>query len=198
MLDERWSRPVAPPELAAAVSGRAIRGLGRRGKYLLLALDGGADPGHAPADDRQPGPGRGGGEARPSEGRRLYEGERSTSSATCAHGFALDDGRELWFTDPRRFGEAFLIDDADLPRVSSGSGSSRSPTRSRRSCSVTSLPGVRRRSSRFCWTSRGSLGSAISMPTSLSSGRAYTHSLPLARCAPSTSRRCATRCSPRC
>src|SRR5262249_3877468 len=25
-----------------------------------------------------------------------------------------DDGRELWFTDPRRFGEAFLIDDAKL------------------------------------------------------------------------------------
>ncbi len=26
----------------------------------------------------------------------------------------LDDGRELWFTDPRRFGEAFLIDDGEL------------------------------------------------------------------------------------
>jgi len=28
--------------------------------------------------------------------------------------FRLDGGRELWFTDPRRFGEAFLIDDDRL------------------------------------------------------------------------------------
>src|ERR1044072_6033617 len=40
-LDERWSRPVPPAVLGAAVSGRTIEGLGRRGKYLLLALDGG-------------------------------------------------------------------------------------------------------------------------------------------------------------
>ena len=50
----------------------------------------------------------------PSEGRRLYEGERSTSERHLRARFRLDDGRELWFTDPRRFGEAFLIDDADL------------------------------------------------------------------------------------
>ena len=52
----------------------------------------------------------------PSEGRRLYEGERSISERHLRARFRLDDGRELWFTDPRRFGEAFLIDDADLPR----------------------------------------------------------------------------------
>ena len=50
----------------------------------------------------------------PSEGRRLYEGERSTSARHLRARFVLDDGRELWFTDPRRFGEAFLIDDVDL------------------------------------------------------------------------------------
>ena len=41
VLDARWCRPVPPAELEAAVSGRTIEGLGRRGKYLLLALDGG-------------------------------------------------------------------------------------------------------------------------------------------------------------
>jgi formamidopyrimidine-DNA glycosylase len=50
----------------------------------------------------------------PSEGRRLYEAERSTSERHLRARFSLDDGREVWFTDPRRFGEAFLIDDAKL------------------------------------------------------------------------------------
>ncbi len=115
VLDERWSRPVAPAELGAAVSGRTIEGLGRRGKYLLLALDGDQTlvmhlrmtgnlvlvEGREVLD--------------PSEGRRLYENERSTLERHLRARFLLDDGRELWFTDPRRFGEAFLIDAADLP-----------------------------------------------------------------------------------
>jgi formamidopyrimidine-DNA glycosylase len=50
----------------------------------------------------------------PSEGMRLYEGERSADERFLRARFVLDDGRELWFTDPRRFGEAFLIDDAEL------------------------------------------------------------------------------------
>jgi len=114
VLDGRWSRPLPPAELGAAVSGSTIEGLGRRGKYLLLEIDGGRTlvmhlrmtgnlvlvEGEEMLD--------------PSEGRRLYEGERSTSARHLRARFALDDGREVWFTDPRRFGEAFLIDDADL------------------------------------------------------------------------------------
>ncbi len=114
VLDERWSRPVPPAELGEAVGGRTIEGLGRRGKYMLLALDGGQTlvmhlrmtgnlvlvEGEEVLD--------------PSEGRRLYEGERSASARHLRARFVLDDGREVWFTDPRRFGEAFLIDDADL------------------------------------------------------------------------------------
>ena len=42
----------------------------------------------------------------PSEGMSLYEGGRSASERHLRAGFLLDDGRELWFTDPRRFGEA--------------------------------------------------------------------------------------------
>jgi formamidopyrimidine-DNA glycosylase len=115
IYDARWCRPVQPEELSAAVSGRTIEGLGRRGKYLLLGLGGGQtlvmhlrmtgnlvliEPGGEAID--------------PSEGRRLYEGERSTEERHLRARFLLDDGREVWFTDPRRFGEAFLVDDADL------------------------------------------------------------------------------------
>jgi formamidopyrimidine-DNA glycosylase len=50
----------------------------------------------------------------PSEGRRFYESERSTEERHLRARFVLDDGRELWFTDPRRFGEAFLLEDHQL------------------------------------------------------------------------------------
>jgi formamidopyrimidine-DNA glycosylase len=115
VLDARWCRPVSPVELEAAVSGRTIEGLGRRGKYLLLALDGEQTlvmhlrmTGNLVLVEGED-------KLDPSEGRRLYEGERSTSERHLRARFALDDGREVWFTDPRRFGEAFLIDDAGLP-----------------------------------------------------------------------------------
>jgi formamidopyrimidine-DNA glycosylase len=38
ILDPRWSRPLAPQELADALAGRRIESLGRRGKYLLWGL----------------------------------------------------------------------------------------------------------------------------------------------------------------
>jgi formamidopyrimidine-DNA glycosylase len=114
VLDARWSRPVPPEALGEQVSGATIEGLGRRGKYILLALDGDRTlvmhlrmtgnlvlvEGEEMLD--------------PSEGRRLYEGERSTSARHLRARFLLDDGREVWFTDPRRFGEAFLIAHSDL------------------------------------------------------------------------------------
>ncbi|HWM63755.1 MAG TPA: bifunctional DNA-formamidopyrimidine glycosylase/DNA-(apurinic or apyrimidinic site) lyase [Solirubrobacterales bacterium] len=114
VYDERWCRPVAPAELEAAVGGRTIEGLGRRGKYLLLGLDGEQTlvmhlrmTGNLVLVEGED-------KLDPSEGMRLYEGERSTSECHLRARFALDDGRELWFTDPRRFGEAFLVDDAGL------------------------------------------------------------------------------------
>jgi len=115
VLDERWSRPVPPERLAAAVSGRTIIGLGRRGKYLLLGLDGGQTlvmhlrmTGNLVLVEGEE-------KLDPSEGMRLYEGERSASERFMRARFELDDGRQVWFTDPRRFGEAFLIDDDQLP-----------------------------------------------------------------------------------
>ncbi len=114
ILDARWCRPTPPATLQRKVKGATIEGLGRRGKYLLLGLDGARTlvmhlrmtgnlvlvEGESKLD--------------PSEGRRLYEGERSVSERHLRARFLLDDGRQLWFTDPRRFGEAFLIADSDL------------------------------------------------------------------------------------
>jgi formamidopyrimidine-DNA glycosylase len=94
VLDPRWSRPLAPEELAKAVSGRRIEALGRRGKYLLLELDGSQVLVM---------------HLRMTGNLLLVEGAEKVERHLRAR-FYLDDGRELWFTDPRRFGEAFLLD----------------------------------------------------------------------------------------
>ncbi len=114
--DARWSRPVRPATLAKKVEGRTIQGLGRRGKYLLLGLDGEQTlvmhlrmTGNLVLVEQE------GEVIDPSEGRILYQGERTTEEKHLRARFVLDDGRQVWFTDPRRFGEAFLIDDAKLP-----------------------------------------------------------------------------------
>jgi formamidopyrimidine-DNA glycosylase len=98
VLDARWSRPVAPQTLEAAVSGRPIRGLDRRGKYLLLGLDWMETLVM---------------HLRMTGNLRLVEGVVEPTPYLRAR-FRLDDGRELWFTDARRFGEAFLVDEEGL------------------------------------------------------------------------------------
>jgi formamidopyrimidine-DNA glycosylase len=40
ILDPRWSRPLAPEELTAALVGRRVESLSRRGKYLLWRFEG--------------------------------------------------------------------------------------------------------------------------------------------------------------
>ncbi len=40
ILDSRWSRPLTPRRLAAALEGRRIQTLSRRGKYLVWSFDG--------------------------------------------------------------------------------------------------------------------------------------------------------------
>ena len=42
ILDERWTRPLPPAPIAAALVGREIVSVGRRGKYLLVGLDDGS------------------------------------------------------------------------------------------------------------------------------------------------------------
>jgi formamidopyrimidine-DNA glycosylase len=114
VLDGRWSRPVPPQELGSAVSGGTIERLGRRGKYILMGLD---DERTLVMHLRMTGNlvlREGEEMIDPSEGRRLYESERSTEERHLRARFVLDDDRELWFTDPRRFGEAFLIENSRL------------------------------------------------------------------------------------
>src|SRR3954452_10226460 len=38
ILDARWCRPLAPAELTAAIEGRVVERLSRRGKYLVWEL----------------------------------------------------------------------------------------------------------------------------------------------------------------
>ena len=97
ILDERWTRPESPREVEKLVTGRTIEAVERRGKYLLLRL----------------------------EGRRtLAMHLRMTGNLLLADQagdppylraqMRLDDGRRVLFTDARRFGHAVVLDDGEL------------------------------------------------------------------------------------
>jgi formamidopyrimidine-DNA glycosylase len=99
VLDERWTRPKPPVEVERALRGRTIEAVERRGKYLILRLDGGrALVMHL----RMTGNLLLGPDESPSEPRHLRARIR------------LDDGSELWFTDARRFGHGVVLDGAEL------------------------------------------------------------------------------------
>jgi len=120
VLDERWTRPVEPRTVEEAVTGRAIESVGRRGKYLILGLEGErslvmhlrmtgnlllrpADAGGDEAIDLM--------DAR-FGAPRLYEA--STEAKHLRAAFELDDSSELWFTDARRFGHGVVLDGDEL------------------------------------------------------------------------------------
>jgi formamidopyrimidine-DNA glycosylase len=88
--DERWCRPLAGEEVAAAVQGRRVEALGRRGKYLIWELE---DDVHLMLHLRM-------------TGTLLLDPPAPPPHARVR--FALDDGRELIFDDPRRFGTGEL------------------------------------------------------------------------------------------
>jgi formamidopyrimidine-DNA glycosylase len=104
VLDERWSRPEPPRVAESALTGRRVESVGRRGKYLVVALDDGSTlvmhlrmtgnlllrPHGAAAFGDDP-------EARYLRAR-----------------FTLDDGHELWFTDVRRFGQGVVLPGGEL------------------------------------------------------------------------------------
>jgi formamidopyrimidine-DNA glycosylase len=88
--DPRWTRPVAPAEVAAALTGRRLIRLGRRGKYLVWDLE----------DDlfllqhlRM-------------TGAVLYDPPAEPAHARVRIG--LDDGHRVVVDDPRRFGTGEL------------------------------------------------------------------------------------------
>ena len=87
--DARWSLPLAPRELSAAVEGRRVERLGRRGKYLVWELE---DDAFLMLHLRMTGT------------LLLRPPERPLHTRVT---FGLD-GAELLFVDPRRFGTGEL------------------------------------------------------------------------------------------
>ena len=122
VLDERWTRPEAPRALEAEVRGRRIEGVRRRGKYLIVDLEGKALDERRKSRKQHRPPGKGGvhlvmhlrmtgnlliaGEGR-FGAPRLYESEPDARFLRAV--LELDDGSELWFTDARRFGHGVVL-----------------------------------------------------------------------------------------
>jgi formamidopyrimidine-DNA glycosylase len=99
VLDERWTRPEPPAGVERALAGRMIERVERRGKYLVLRLEGGRAlamhlrmTGNLLLDEAEGGPD-------PSYLRAVIR---------------LEGGGRLLFTDARRFGHAVILDRGDL------------------------------------------------------------------------------------
>ncbi len=118
VLDERLTRPESPGSLERAVSGREVKSVTRRGKYLLIGVDGGRtlaihlrmtgnlllrDSEHGETADLM--------KTERLGGPRLYESAPEPRHVRAR--FELDDGRSLVFTDMRRFGQAIVLDAGD-------------------------------------------------------------------------------------
>ena len=89
IIDPRWTQPLAPEEVAAAVEGRAVERLGRRGKYLVWHLE---DDAHLLVHLRM-------------TGTILLDPPRAPPYTRV---WFRVDGHDLAFTDPRRFGTGEL------------------------------------------------------------------------------------------
>jgi formamidopyrimidine-DNA glycosylase len=97
VFDERWTRPTPRGEVEDLLAGRTIESVERRGKYLLLRLEG---------------------------DRTLAMHLRMTGNLLLQDGapdppylraqLELDDDRRLLFTDTRRFGQAVVLRDDEL------------------------------------------------------------------------------------
>jgi formamidopyrimidine-DNA glycosylase len=93
MLDPRWAEPAAPEEVAAAVEGRRVERLLRRGKYLDWELE---DEVHLVMHLRMTGNIL---LVKPGDPQPPYVRVR----------LELDSGDEALFTDPRRFGTGVVL-----------------------------------------------------------------------------------------
>ena len=90
IADPRWCLPLAPEAVREALEGRRVERLGRRGKYLVWELEGDA---FLLMHLRM-------------TGTLLYDPPPGTPYERVR--FVLDDGHELRFCDPRRFGTGEL------------------------------------------------------------------------------------------
>ncbi|HEV7807124.1 MAG TPA: bifunctional DNA-formamidopyrimidine glycosylase/DNA-(apurinic or apyrimidinic site) lyase [Solirubrobacteraceae bacterium] len=91
ILDPRWCAPRAPHELSDALEDRAVRHLGRRGKYLVCEAD---DEVFLLMHLRM-------------TGTLLYDAPPDARYVRVR--FEFDDGHVVSFCDPRRFGTGQLV-----------------------------------------------------------------------------------------
>jgi formamidopyrimidine-DNA glycosylase len=89
---------VTPAEFCRQLAGRAVAGLRRRGKYLIVDLD----DGRAWVLHRR------------MSGNVLYRVPSDPPDDYTRAVFALDDGHELRWTDLRKFGTMWLVEDATM------------------------------------------------------------------------------------
>ena len=94
ILDPRWSEPAPPDEVAAAIEGRIVRDVGRRGKYFDVELE---DEVHLVIHLRMTG------------NLLLVPAEDDEESPYVRVRLGLDDGSGLLFADPRRFGTGLVL-----------------------------------------------------------------------------------------
>jgi formamidopyrimidine-DNA glycosylase len=110
VLDERWTRPVPPAEVEESLAGRRVEAVERRGKYLLLRLEGRRT---LAMHLRMTGalvltgaPNRRAGATRLGEGPDVGTSEQRHLRAV----INLEGGERLLFTDARRFGQAVVLE----------------------------------------------------------------------------------------
>jgi formamidopyrimidine-DNA glycosylase len=89
---------LTPDEFCRQLTGRAIAGLRRRGKYLIVDLD----DGRAWVVHRR------------MSGNILYRPGGAPPDDYTRAVFALDDGHELRWTDLRKFGTMWIVEDAAM------------------------------------------------------------------------------------
>jgi formamidopyrimidine-DNA glycosylase len=111
ILDPRWSRPLAPEELADALAGRRVERLDRRGKYLVWHL---SEDVHLAQHLRMTGSVLCEPAPEPPHTRvRIDLGPIRARRATRANGAQArgggSGGRRLVIVDPRRFGTGELL-----------------------------------------------------------------------------------------
>jgi formamidopyrimidine-DNA glycosylase len=118
ILDDRLTRPEPPRSVERAVAGRRVEAVDRRGKYLLIGLEGDRTLAiHLRMTGNLLLKASGDGEVTDLMkverlgGPRLYESGPEPNHVRAR--FELDDGRVMLFTDVRRFGQAVVLDRGD-------------------------------------------------------------------------------------
>ena len=136
-----WERMVETPaveQFLELLQGRQVLAAGRRAKWIVLTLDGGWTLAlHLRMS-----------------GSVTVHGPTAQPDAYTHLALLLDDGRQVFFHDTRKFGRARLLDSARAwPRSMPPTASSRCPTRSRPRCWPSCCAAGARASSRCCSTS---------------------------------------------